>query len=139
MSESGLVAIIIGVLGLLGGGGFWGYRQSRKDAPVRQRDADLVVADKSQQMAMAIADDLRQDYERLRGELGHERDGRLELTGRFTALETHVREQDKTISHLRRALGQFSAAWDDLTTRWEHHRTLDYPPDRPVVNGNQAT
>ena len=133
MSESAIVAVILGVLGLLGGGGFWSYRQSRRDAPVRQRDADLVVADKSQQMALAVANDLREDYERLRGEVGQEREARQQLTGRVESLETHIREQDKTISHLRRALGQFSAAWDDLATRWDHHRTQDHPPDRPTV------
>ena len=133
MNENGLVGILVAVLGVLGGGGFWTYRQSRKEAPVRQRDAELVVAEKSQQMTMAFADDLREDYQRLRGELSDERDARQQLTGRVEGLETHVREQGKTITQLRSALGLFSAAWDDLAERWAYYRLQDIPPDRPNV------
>ncbi|WP_315913569.1 hypothetical protein [Arthrobacter sp. lap29] len=131
MSEAGIVAIIIGVLGILGGGGFWTYRQSRSDAPVRQRDADLAVAEKSQQMAMIIAVAAQENSDRLRADMDIEREARQQLTGRVESLETRIREQDRTISHLRRALQIFTEAWDDLSARWEHHRAQDHPPDRP--------
>lgn len=131
MSETGIVAIIIGVLGILGGGGFWTYRQSRREAPVRQRDADLAVAEKSQQMAMVIAVAAQENSDRLRVDMEAEREARQQLTGRVESLETRIREQDRTISHLRRALQLFTEAWDDLTARWEHHRAQDHPPDRP--------
>lgn len=136
MSEAGIVAIIIGVLGILGGGGFWTYRQSRREAPVRQRDADLAVAEKSQQMAMVIAVAAQENSDRLRVEVGAEREARQQLTGRVESLETRIREQDRTISHLRRALQFFTEAWDDLTHRWDYHRAQDHPPDRPVIHTN---
>lgn len=134
MSETSIVAIIVAVLAILGGGGFWGYRQFSKEAPVRKRDADIAVAEKSQQMALAVADDLREDYTRLRTDLNAEREERQKLTGRVDSLETHIREQDKTIRTLRDAVRLFTAAWDDLTNRWQHYRQSEHPPPRPNVH-----
>lgn len=134
MSEASIVAIILGVLTLLTGGGFWGYRQFSREAPVRKRDADIAVAEKSQQMAMAIADDLREDYGRLRTDLNSEREERQKLTGRVDSLETQIREQNRTIQRLREAVRVFNAAWDDLTHRWQHYRQSEHPPARPNTN-----
>lgn len=133
MSETSIVAIIVAVLAILGGGGFWGYRQFAKEAPVRKRDVDIAVAEKSQQMALAVADDLREDYTRLRTDLNAEREERQKLTGRVDSLETHIREQDKTIRTLRDAVRLFTAAWDDLTSRWQHYRQSEHPPPRPNI------
>lgn len=134
MSETSIVAIIVAVLAILGGGGFWGYRQFSREAPVRKRDADIAVAEKSQQMALAVADDLREDYTRLRTDLNAEREERQKLTGRVDSLETHIREQDKTIRTLRDAVRLFTAAWDDLTNRWQHYRQSEHPPPRPNIH-----
>ena len=112
MNSEAILAIILAVLGVLGGGGIWTYLQSRKDAPVRKRDADLAVADKSQQMAMAIADDLRQDYARLRLDLDEEKGARQELTGRVDALARQVRDQERTITSLREVVRSYSSAWE---------------------------
>ncbi|MGQ3382988.1 hypothetical protein [Glutamicibacter sp. TV12E] len=133
MSETSIVAIILGVLTLLTGGGFWGYRQFSREAPVRKRDADIAVAEKSQQMAMAIADDLREDYGRLRTDLNSEREERQKLAGRVDSLETQIREQNRTIQRLREAVRVFNAAWDDLSHRWQHYRTSEHPPARPNI------
>lgn len=135
MSETSIVAIILGVLTLVGsvGGGYWGHKQIRKEAPVRKRDADIAVAEKSQQMAMAIADDLREDYGRLRTDLNSEREERQKLAGRVDSLETQIREQNRTIQRLREAIRTFNAAWDDLTHRWHHYRASEHPPARPNI------
>lgn len=134
MSEGSVIAIIVALLGIVGGGGYWGYKQSSKEAPVKKRDADIAVAEKSQQMAMAIADDLREDYTRLRTDLNAEREERTKLSGRVDSLETHIREQDKTIRTLRDAVRLFTAAWDDLTNRWQHYRQSENPPPRPKIH-----
>lgn len=140
MIDAGIVTITIGVLGVFGGGGFWVYRQSRRDAPVRQRDADLAVAEKSQQMAMVIAvaaqensERAQQDSDRLRLDMEKERTERHLLTTRVVSLEHQVKEQGRTISHLRRTVQAFSEAWDDLVAHWDHHRTQKHPPERPFV------
>jgi len=133
MSEGSIIAIIVALLGVVGGGGYWGYKQYSKEAPVKKRDADIAVAEKSQQMAMAIADDLREDYTRLRGDLNTEREERTKLSGRVDSLETHIREQDKTIRRLRDAVRLFTAVWDDLTSRWAHYRQSEHPPPRPNI------
>lgn len=134
MSEGSIIAIIVALLGVVGGGGYWGYKQFSKEAPVKKRDADIAVAEKSQQMAMAIADDLREDYTRLRTDLNVEREQIQKLTGRVDSLETQVREQNRTIQALREAIRVFNAAWDDLTHRWQHYRQAEHPPPRPRVN-----
>ena len=134
MSEGSIIAIIVALLGVVGGGGYWGYKQFSKEAPVKKRDADIAVAEKSQQMAMAIADDLRKDYTRLRTDLNAEREERTKLSGRVDSLETHIREQDRTIRSLRDAVRLFTAAWDDLVNRWDHYRISDKPPPRPKIH-----
>ncbi|MGP5162553.1 hypothetical protein [Arthrobacter rhombi] len=133
MSETAIVSIILGILGLLGGGGFWGYRQFKKEAPVKKRDADIAVAEKSQQMAMAIADDLRGDYTRLRADLNVEREQRQQLTGRVDGLETHIRELNGTIRHLRDAVRLLSIWGNDIVTRWNVVRLQKEPPPMPHI------
>ena len=133
MSEASIVTIIIGVLGLLGGGGFWGYKQFSKEAPVKKRDADIAVAEKSQQMALKVAEESRNDVKRLRDELNAEREARHTLTGRVDSLEGQVREANRTIQTLREAIRLFHAAWDDLTHRWHVVRQSEQPPTRPHV------
>lgn len=127
MSQGNIVALILGVLGILGGGGFLTYMQSRREAPVRQRDADLAVAEKSQQMAMVIAVAAQEHSTRLA-----ERVDKLEEDNRVQ--RRTINEQGVTLSKLREGLRAFSAAWDDLATRWDHHRTQEHPPQRPNVN-----
>lgn len=129
-----LVLTLIGVIvTAVLGGGFWNYRQSRKEAPIKQTDANIANAEKSQQMAMAIADDLREDYVRLREDLGTERDERQKLSGRVEELANHIREQDRTIRSLREAVRVFTAAWDDIVQRWHEYRQSEQPPPRPNI------
>lgn len=126
--------IIVALLAALGGTGFWGYRQSRKEAPIRQRDADIAAADQSVQMALAVATAAREDNISLREDLNKERGERQTLAGRVEGLETHVREQDRTISGLREALRVLSNGWDDLIQRWHVLRLDDRPPPKPSIN-----
>ncbi|MNW62847.1 hypothetical protein D3C74_410030 [compost metagenome] len=93
-----------------------------------------MAAEKSQQMALANAESLRTDLAQFREDLKVERDARQKLTGRVDSLETHIREQDKTIRTLRDAVRLFTAAWDDLTSRWHHYRQSEHPPPRPNVH-----
>lgn len=132
MSEASL-AIILAVLGILGGGGFWGYRQSRKEAPIKKRDADLAAADASVQMALAVAVAARDDNAQLRADLNTEREHRLKLGIRVDELAEHNRVQEKTITALRAIVTAFTNGWDDLVERWHHHRQQDQPPARPVA------
>lgn len=129
-----IVPVTLGVLSVAGGAGFWGYLQSRKDQPVKQKDADIAAAEKSQQMALAVADDLREDMIRLRADFNAERDARNALSGRFDQLSEHVREQDNTIQRLRRGWHAWAAAWDDMVANWDLLRHRDTPPARPNIS-----
>ena len=128
-----VLPIILALLAALGGTGFWGYRQSRKEAPVKKRDADIAAADQSVQMALAVATAAREDNASLRVDLNAEREARQKLSGRVEGLETHVREQDRTIRSQREGLRIFSAAWDDLVARWPTIRLNDSAPAKPGV------
>ncbi|MEV7644734.1 MULTISPECIES: hypothetical protein [Actinomycetes] len=134
MTPELIVALIVGILTAVGGVGFWQYRIARRKEPVEQKDAAIVAAEKSQQMALANAESLRTDLAQFREDLKVERDARQKLTGRVDSLETHIREQDKTIRTLRDAVRLFTAAWDDLTSRWQHYRQSEHPPPRPNVH-----
>ncbi|GAA0199469.1 hypothetical protein [Glutamicibacter creatinolyticus] len=122
MSETSIVTLALGLMTLLTGTGFWGFRQYKKEAPVKKRDADIAVAEKSQQMALAVAESLRKDMESLRE--------------RMDGMETKLEEQNQTIQKLREAVRLFHAAWDDLTQRWHVHRQSEYPPARPKINND---
>ena len=73
MTPEAVLSIILGTLGVLGSAGFWGYKQSRKEAPIKKRDADLAVAETSQQMALAVAIAAREDNVTLRADLEKDR------------------------------------------------------------------
>ena len=128
-----VLPIILALLAALGGTGFWGYRQSRKEAPVKKRDADIAAADQSVQMALAVATAAREDNATLRVDLNTEREARQVLAGRVEGLETHVREQDRTIGRLRDAVGVLSTWADDVIARWQTIRLNDAPPKKPSV------
>lgn len=129
-----VLPIILALLTLLGGTGFWGYRQSRKEAPVKKRDADIAAADKSVQMALAVATAARADNASLREDLNKERGERQTLAGRVDGLENHIREQNRTIQNLREALRIFSTGWDELVSRWQSLRQDEHPPPKPTVH-----
>ena len=133
MSETAIVSIILGILGLLGGGGFWGYRQFKKEAPVKKRDADIAVAEKSQQMALAVAMAARDDNRRLREDQLRDADRITKLSGRVDGLETHIRELNSTIRHLRDAVRLLSNWGNDIVTRWNVVRLQKEPPPMPHI------
>lgn len=120
-----MTPIILAILGIVGGVGFWQYRISRNDQPVKKQEADMAVAEKSQQMAMAIADRLDKDYASVREELG-------EVSKEVKALRAHSEAQDRTIGILRAAVRSFSDAWDDLVQHWDRYRLSEIPPNRPT-------
>ena len=143
MSEQSIVAIIVALVAVFGGGGVWTYIAARREAPIKKQDADLAAAHTSQQMALAVAiesretsSDLREDLKTVRSDLATERSERLAVSNRVTKLEARIREQDVTISRLRATVNAWREAWDDLTARWHEVRLQDEPPRRPEVPGD---
>lgn len=134
MAPEILTTVILGVLGILTGTGYWGYRQSRREAPVKQRDADIAAAERSQQMALAVADDLRQDLSRLRGELGTERDERKGLSAEVQALSAQVRHQSRLLETVRDAFGKLSRWADHIVENWDTVRKSEAAPERPKLD-----
>lgn len=133
MTPDYLIPIIVAVLGVLGGGGFWSYRLSRREAPVKQQEADMAVAERSQQMAMKIAERLDIDYQSVRADLSAALGDITDLQTELRTVQSHTQEQDRTITNLRRAVRSFSEAWDDLVLNWARYRMLDVPPQRPTT------
>ena len=134
MNEQTVVTIVVALLSLLGGAGFWGYMTNRKEAPIKKRDADIAVAHTSQQMALAVAEDLREDVGRLRGDLDHERTQRENLGTEVRELRAKVDEQAGTIQYLRRVVQAFEDAWASLTANWHIVRLQEVAPKQPRVN-----
>lgn len=140
MSEQSVVTVVVALFALLGGAGFWGYLSSRKEAPIKKRDADVAAAHTSQQMALSVAEDLRTDVDRLRADVTQERSAREEL-GRQLDIESRerrnlsnrVEEQGATIHNLRAALRAFKDAWLDLNTNWQVIRLQEDPPPEPRI------
>lgn len=126
-----VTSIILGVLGLASGVGFWQYRISRKDAPVRKTEADMAVAEKSQQMAIAIAERLDKDYNQVRTELSATQAAVAAQGEEIASLQRLGNEQASTIGTLRYVVQTFTVAWDDLVQRWDTHRLSEAPPTRP--------
>lgn len=132
MTPDILIPVMVAFLGILGGGGLWNYIISRRGAPVVKQEADMAVAEKSQQMAMVIAERLDKDYTSVRADLTLAQTAIVALGEQVKALEAQTREQDRTIGILRRAVQAFSDAWDDLVQHWDRYRLSDTPPTRPT-------
>lgn len=134
MSESTVAAIVVALFAALGGSGFWVWLNGRKEAPIKKRDADIAVAHTSQQMALAVADDLRTDVTRLRADLNHERTEREGLGTKLEALQQKVEAQADTISSLRRVVRIFNDAWASLEANWQILRLQETAPSKPYIN-----
>lgn len=130
MTPDIVLPLILGVLGVLGGTGYWGYRQSRREAPVRQKDADLAAAERSQQMALAVSDDLREDVARLRAELVTERAERKEV---YAELSEQLHLQNQRLDTVRDAFRQLSRWVDDILDNWEIMRQNVDAPRKPPI------
>lgn len=134
MSETSVLSLILGILTLAGGsGGLLAWQKYRKESPVTKRDADIAVAKSNVEaagdtvaMAISIAKAAKEHSEGLGVALAT-------VTARVETLETHVKEQDKTIRLLRDAVRIFGAAWDDLVFKWHEYRLHEQPPPRPHV------
>lgn len=130
MTPDIVLPLILGILGVLGGTGFWGYRQSRKEAPVRQKDADIAAAERSQQMALAVSDDLREDVARLRAELVAERAERKQV---YAELSEQLHLQNQRLDTVRDAFRQLSRWVDDILDNWEIMRQNVDAPRKPPI------
>ncbi|CAN7465540.1 hypothetical protein LJR013_003185 [Pseudarthrobacter oxydans] len=139
MSEQTVVALVVALIAALGGAGFWGYMANRKEAPIKKRDADVAAAHVSQQMALAVADDLRTDVTRLRADVDLERKERETLGGEVRELRAKVEAQADTIQSLRRAVRAFRDAWANLTANWHILRLQDTAPQQPYIDLQEET
>lgn len=131
MSETVIASVIVAIISIAGSAGFWSYRASRRAEPVTQRTADLAVAQTSQTMALDVAKSAQAYSAEVATALKETKADLERLTGRFTALETELRERDKTIRRQRHHLHIFSEAWDDLTTGWPVLRMQEQAPPKP--------
>lgn len=133
MTPDIVLPIILGILGVLGGTGYWGYRQSRREAPVRQRDADIAAAERSQQMALAVADDLREDVGRLRNELGEERTRVNTLSGRVEELSAQLSQQSQLLASVKDSFRTLSNWVDSILENWDTIRHNAEAPRKPTI------
>lgn len=122
-----VITIVGGIFAVVGGAGFWQYRISRKEAPIKVQQADLAVASTTQAMALQITAELRTDLDRLRTDY-------TRLEGRQEGFETQLREQGETITRLRSLVQAFSYGWDELVANWHTIRQREVPPAKPVGN-----
>lgn len=134
MSDTAVVGVILGILGVLSGTGYWGYRQFKKEAPIKKRDADIAAAGANVQMAIDNAAAALAYSQSLAKDLEAEREARQNLSGRFEGLEKHIRELNGTIGSLRDSVRIFSVAWDDLDRRWQVLRLSEHAPTRPHIH-----
>lgn len=138
------IPVVLAILGILGGSGVWTYIQSRKEAPVKKRDADMAAADKSVQMALSVATAARDDSAALRVDLNTEREERQFLSGRVEELSQQLREQtrtnreqSRTIKYLRAVERTYIEAWEDLVRGWPEYRLSLTAPDRPHLRRDE--
>lgn len=142
MSEAAMVTIIVALLG----SGIWGaaaqWRASRREAPVKQKDADLAAAQASQQITMALVEALREEVDRLGQSFKAERETRCqEVQAERDARERDIhriqreREADRReLGSVRVALAQWTDWWQQLAENWEELRGSPSPPDPPEID-----
>ncbi|WP_431695601.1 hypothetical protein [Kocuria rhizophila] len=126
MSETivGLVTVLLGS-GVLG---VWHtMRKDRKEAPVKQRDADIAAAHTSQQMALAVAEALRMDLTRTQGDV---EDVRAEAEA--ARKEAAVARADAAAA--RHENGVLWVWIRDIRHRWALVRVSETPPPEPTIH-----
>lgn len=132
LGTGGVLAVLLGSTGL---GGAITALMAWKKAPVEKRDADLAAAETSQGMSLELAQELRAEIERLRGEIGDLRTELRAETAQRRDLGDKVREQDTVIFSLRVYVSRVTDFWETrIVADWERVRTLPEPPSFPKHN-----
>lgn len=127
MSETSIVAIVVALVS----SGIWGaitaLRKDKTEAPVKKRDADIAAAHTSQQMALSVAEGLREDLTRTQGDV---RDLREEVKrARVEAKEA------RSEAHAARHENSVLWAWiRDIRGRWNLVRLDEDPPAAPDIH-----
>lgn len=137
LSEAGLVAIIVALLG----SGVWqaveSFIKSRREEPITRRDTEIAATERTQAMTLALLDQVQEQYE-------SERTARIalaaevkEIRARNEAEIREIREQSaydsQQIRKLRVALDALLAWGARIHLNWEQLRKQATPPALPDV------
>lgn len=127
MSEASIVAIVCALLtsGVLGG--ILTLRKDKREAPVKQKDADIAAAHTSQQMALAVAEALRADLTRTQADVEDVR-GEAEAARK----EAAVARADAAAA--RHENGVLWVWIRDVRDHWALVRVSETPPPEPTIN-----
>lgn len=126
LGTGGVLAVLLGSTGL--GGVVTAYVAWKKQ-PVERRDADLAVAEASQGMSLELAQELRAEIGRLRGEINDLRTELRAETASRKDLGNKVRDQDATIFNLRVYVSRVTDWWEHhVVADWERVRAREKPP-----------
>ena len=127
MSEASIVAIVCALLtsGVLGG--ILTLRKDKREAPVKQKDADIAAAHTAQQMALAVAADLRADLTRAQDDIDEVR-AQVEAARKESAM---ARADAAAARHENGVLWVWIR---DIRDRWALVRVSEVPPPEPRIH-----
>ncbi|GAA2555859.1 peptidoglycan hydrolase CwlO-like protein [Neomicrococcus aestuarii] len=121
MSETLIISIVAGILTIFGGAGFWSYKASRAETPLKQGAHDLALAAGVNQIMMASLEAVQEDAKELREDLKSLRD----------ELETVKTELDSERKNFTTRLERWVIWYQQLAVGWEVHRQKPHAPPPP--------
>ncbi|MDO4920107.1 hypothetical protein, partial [Kocuria sp.] len=104
MSEDSIVAIVVA---LLAGGGLWPFLSAllpKKDPPIQKSDAETVAAHTSQQMTLALLNEVQEELRQTRSNADKEFKARLRLERQVQELQVDREEDRRELGLLRQAV-----------------------------------
>lgn len=134
MNEPWLVTLIVALVGSGAWGAYATLRVAKREAPIKKRDADVAAAHTSQQMALALANELQEELVRVRQDVKDEREARQRTDVEVELLKEQRAEDTRTIGKLRQAVEMFMAWGRHLQTHWDEIRAKPHAPVLPDIN-----
>lgn len=117
MSETLIISIVAGILTIFGGAGFWSYKASRAETPLKQGAHDLALVSTANAALAASIASLREQMD--------QQDKRIDV------LEADLEEERTERRNFADRLERWAIWYQQLAQGWETHRQKPNAPQSP--------
>lgn len=117
MSETLIISIVAGILAIFGGAGFWSYKASRAETPLKQGAHDLALAAGANQILITSLKSVEDRLEK--------QDKRIDI------LEAELEEERNERKNFADRLERWAIWYQQLAAGWETHRQKPNAPPSP--------
>lgn len=130
LSETGVVAVIVALLGSGAWNAIGAWLKARREEPITRRDAELANTERTQAMTLALLEQVQEQY-------ASERAARIALAAEVKEIRERHEAESRQITRLRAGLDALLAWGERLHANWDYLRQQSTPPPLPKIDLDQ--